>query len=309
MRILQHVELLSGLLIAHLQCDRVRSGRHKQRNAPHRRSRPPSFRPQRYVWRIGRSGSQLDLRAWLRSQVPPNAIDASLRFAWRTAASFFASSATTSARTTRPSGSSSAFSSRRSTLQHAHDFVACVADRDGGPLLLAQLGLEIEVDRRTVQRIATRSRVIRNTSRLRYRPEAISVTRGEQVRTRRQHFRGQLLEWSNVVQNPESPAVSSQGQIVKALLHRDPIDRRVRQAALKRLPILSIVERNVERIFRTQIQQSFAHGIFPDAMRITQHTARNSARNRCPRLAVIRRLVSERIAIVHLMAIHRDISG
>src|ERR1700693_3056107 len=169
MRILQHVELLSGLLIAHLKRDRVRPGRYKQRNAAHSWSGPPAFPTQRYVWRIGRSSSQFNLRAWLTSQVPPQTIDARLRFARRTAATFLASS-TTSTRTTRPSRSSGALSSRRTALQLTHDFAVCVADLDSSALFFAQLGLEIEVDRGAVQRIATRCRVIRNTRRLRHRP-------------------------------------------------------------------------------------------------------------------------------------------
>src|SRR5580704_3552239 len=307
MRVFQHVELFGGLLLAHLQPDCVCSGRHKQRNAVHGWSSPPALRTQRHVWRIGRRSSQFDLRAWLRSQIPPNAIDARLRFAWRTAATFLAST-TTSTRTSSPSRSSSALS-WRTALDHAHYFVARVADRNSRAIFLAQLGLEIEVDRGAVKWIATRSRIIRNTRRLRNRAEAVSAARGEQMRIRRQHFRGQLLQRSNVIQNPESPPVSSQRQIVKAFLHRNPIDRRMRQARLKGLPILSVVERNVERVFRAQVQQTFAHGIFSNAMRITQHAMWNSVCDRCPRLAVIRRLVNERIAIVHLMAVYGDISG
>src|SRR5580700_8763110 len=126
MRILQNVEFLRGLLITHLQCDRVRSGRHEQRYAVHGWSSPPTLRTQRYVWRISRRGSQFDLRARFTSQVPPNPIDPRLRFAWRTAGTFLGS-ATTSARTTSPSRSSSSVT-WRAAFQHAHDFVAGIAD-------------------------------------------------------------------------------------------------------------------------------------------------------------------------------------
>src|ERR1700680_1947723 len=170
MRVFQHVELLAGLLLADFQRDRVRSRWYKQRNAAHRWSSPPALRTQRYVGGIGRSGSQFDFRAGLRSQVPPQTVDARLRFARRTATYFFATTST-STRNTSPSYPPGTFSSWRSALQLAHGFAVCIANRDSGAIFLAQLGLEIEVDRSAVQWIATRGRVIRNTPRVRHGPE------------------------------------------------------------------------------------------------------------------------------------------
>ena len=57
-----------------------------------------------------------------------------------------------------------------------------------------------------------------------------------------QDFRRQLLERRDVVQDPESAPVGRQREVVEALLHGDPIDGSVRQTALQRLPVLSIVE-------------------------------------------------------------------
>src|SRR5580700_1324836 len=113
MRILQQVELLTGLLLTDLQRDGVGSGRHKQRNAIYGWSSAPAFRTQRYVWRIGWTGSQFDLRAGFGPQVPPNAIDARLCFAWRTAGCLFTSAST---RTTWPSRSPGTLGSRRTAL-------------------------------------------------------------------------------------------------------------------------------------------------------------------------------------------------
>src|SRR5580704_1971248 len=113
MRILQQVELLTGLLLTDLQRDGVGSGRHQQGNTIYGWSRAPAFRTQRYVWRIGGTGSQFNLRAGFGPQVPPNAIDARLRLAWRTAGRFFACASTRSTRPSRPPGT---FGSRRTAL-------------------------------------------------------------------------------------------------------------------------------------------------------------------------------------------------
>src|SRR5580700_8407912 len=104
MRILQQVELLTGLLLTDLQRDGVGSGRHKQGNAIYGWSSAPAFGSQRYVWRIGRTGSQFDLRAGFGPQVPPNAIDARLGLAWRTAGCFFVTASTRTTGRSRPPG-------------------------------------------------------------------------------------------------------------------------------------------------------------------------------------------------------------
>ena len=78
----------------------------------------------------------------------------------------------------------------------------------------------------------------------------------------------------------------------------------MRQHALERLPVLSVIERNVKGILRPQVEQPLAHGVFANTVRVAQRSVGNSVGNRRPGLAVIRRLVNEGIAIIHLMEIH-----
>ena len=149
--------------------------------------------------------------------------------------------------------------------------------------------------------------VVRNGGRLRDRPEAVDIAWREQMRVGCQNLRRHLLERSNVIQNPKATPVCCQGQVVKALLHRNPIHGSMRQPALQRLPGFAIVERNVQAILCSQVKLPFAHGILANAMRVAQHAVRNAVRDLRPRFPVIRGLIGERITIVHLMEIHRDV--
>src|SRR5262249_41059037 len=88
-----------------------------------------------------------------------------------------------------------------------------------------------------------------------------------------------------------------------------PVNRRARHVALQWLPVLAVVERQVQTVLSANIEQTRTYWIFSNAMRVTQHAARNAVRDCLPRLAVILRLVDERIAIVPLMKIYGEIRG
>src|SRR5882757_8724017 len=96
------------------------------------------------------------------------------------------------------------------------------------------------------------------------------------MRVRGEHFLSQLLQGSDVVEDPEASPIRGERQIMEALLNGDPVDRRMWQLRLQRLPILSIVKRDVKRVLGAEIEQSFAHGIFTDAVRVAQHAVRNA---------------------------------
>src|SRR2546422_1296808 len=81
MWILQNVELLAELLIAHSQRHRVGPRRRKQGNAPRPRSGPPAFWSEGDIRCVEWAGPQLDLRTRLESQIPPVAVDARFPFA------------------------------------------------------------------------------------------------------------------------------------------------------------------------------------------------------------------------------------
>ena len=67
------------------------------------------------------------------------------------------------------------------------------------------------------------------------------------------HVSGPLLNRRDVVENPKAAAISGNCQIVETLLNDHPINRRMRQVALQRLPVRSIVVRNEQPAFRAEI--------------------------------------------------------
>src|SRR5258706_10520340 len=102
----------------------------------------------------------------------------------------------------------------------------------------------MEVDRGAVLRIAAGGWVVENGGGLGDWPEAVGLTRCEKMRVRGEHFLSQLLQGSDVVEDPEASPIRGERQIMEALLNGDPVDRRMWQLRLQRLPILSIVKRD-----------------------------------------------------------------
>src|SRR4029077_9116762 len=97
----------------------------------------------------------------------------------------------------------------------------------------------------------------------------------KQMRLGRADLRRELLERSNVIQNPEAAPVSGHREVVEPLLNGQPVDWRVRKPGLQRLPILPVVKGNVEPTLRAQIEESLTDGIFTHAVSIVQHVVRN----------------------------------
>ena len=91
------------------------------------------------------------------------------------------------------------------------------------------------------------------------------------------------------------------------LLNGEPVQRRVRQPGLQRRPMLAVVEREVQAVFHAEIEEPFSNRILADAVRVTVNALRQIAGNRLPGAAIIRRLVNERIAVVHLVQVHGDV--
>ena len=58
-------------------------------------------------------------------------------------------------------------------------------------------------------------------------------------------------------------------------LDRDPLGGHVRQVRLQWLPVLSIIERNIDRVLRSQEQQAFAHRVLADTVRVAQYAGWN----------------------------------
>ena len=137
--------------------------------------------------------------------------------------------------------------------------------------------------------------------------QAIRGARRKQVRVGAEHLRRELLQRREVVHDPEASPVGRDDEIVEVLLHRDPVHRRARHVGLQRLPAVAIVERHVDRVLGAEVEQAAAHGVFPDAVRVTQHALRNAVGDRAPGLAVVGGLVHERIAIVHLVQVDGEV--
>src|SRR5437879_194942 len=93
----------------------------------------------------------------------------------------------------------------------------------------------------------------------------------------RANLRRELLERSNVVQNPEAAAVRGHGEVVESLLNGEPVDWCVREPGLQRLPVLAVVKGNVEPTLGAQIEKPLADRIFADAVGIAQHVVRKAA--------------------------------
>ena len=99
------------------------------------------------------------------------------------------------------------------------------------------------------------------------------------MRIRVPHFSGHLLDRRDVIHDPEAATVRRDNQIVEVLLHGDPVNRRMRQIVLHRLPIFAVIVRQVNSVFSADVKQTLTHGIFAHAMRITQHRVRNAIRD------------------------------
>ena len=69
------------------------------------------------------------------------------------------------------------------------------------------------------------------------RAESVRRARREEMRRLCRHVGRQLAERRYVVQDPEAATVRGDHQVAEVLLHGDPVDRRVRQVVLQRLPV------------------------------------------------------------------------
>src|SRR6185437_11097466 len=101
---------------------------------------------------------------------------------------------------------------------------------------------QVVVDGGAVRRVVAEREIVVRRGRGREGAEAIGRTRREEVRVRVQHLRRQIAQRRYVVENPRAAAVGGNHEIVELLLHGDPVDRRVRQVELQRLPVLTVVE-------------------------------------------------------------------
>jgi hypothetical protein len=92
----------------------------------------------------------------------------------------------------------------------------------------------------------------------------------------------ELLKWREVVQDPNPPTVGAHDQIIKMRLDSEPMHRCTRQVPLERLPIDSVVQRNIDPVFGAGIQEPSSVRVFPNHVDIAEHGPREVARERAP---------------------------
>ena len=138
---------------------------------------------------------------------------------------------------------------------------------------------------------------------------AVRRTRRRQLRGlgRRRPLHHALLERRDVFHDVEAAAVGGEHQVVVLLLHHNPGDGRVRQAALQGLPRLAVVHRVVERVARCR-QTACLSG--SDSRRSPAHTPAalgQAIADFRPGLAEVGGLIDPGIAVVHQVEIHADV--
>ena len=95
----------------------------------------------------------------------------------------------------------------------------------------------------------------------------------------------------DVIQNPERAAVRGDDEVV--VVNPEIAHGGVRQIQLQGLPVVAVVERDPDRIFRAGKQQAFAHGIF--AHRVHRAEVGQAGGDQLPGLAAVVRAVDIRM--------------
>src|SRR5207302_10538804 len=109
-----------------------------------------------------------------------------------------------------------------------------------------------------------------------------------------------LAQRCDVVENPEGASVRRDHQVVT--VDREIANRTDRQIELQRLPVLTVVERDISSEFGSGEEQPPALRIFPN--RAQEGWSGNAVRDRLPGSAIVSRSIKIRRAIVEAAAIY-----
>src|SRR5438067_3077380 len=123
------------------------------------------------------------------------------------------------------------------------------------------------------------------------RAKAVGGTRGKEIRGRVTDVVTELLEWCEVVEDPKAASVGADDEIFEVILHQDPMDRRMRQIVLQRLPRVAIIERNIERVLGPGVKQPFSNGVFLDRIGVAHRRFGNAGDDELPSLAEVGGLI------------------
>ena len=80
------------------------------------------------------------------------------------------------------------------------------------------------------------------------------------------HFRVQLAQGREVVEDPERPAVRGDHQII--VFDHQVVDGSGRQVQLERLPATAVVKRHEDADFRAGIEQALALGVLAHCVNV-----------------------------------------
>ena len=163
---------------------------------------------------------------------------------------------------------------------------------------------DVEVDDRTIGRVLAH---VTATAKPTAPSNAVRGARVEQVQLRLGDIRVHLLERRQIVQNPEGATLGRGHEIVVLRLDLEVGNRCQRHVELQRLPVITIVPRDVESGFRPRVQQPAADVVLPHDPDV--RLRRDALDNVLPTLAVVVGLVDVRAKVVELVPGVRDVRG
>ncbi len=117
--------------------------------------------------------------------------------------------------------------------------------------------------------------------------------------------RGHLAKRGDVIEHPERAAMRGHNQVI--VLYREVVNGCSGQIEFQRLPVRTIVEGNVDAVFRAGIEQAFALWIFADSVDIT--VVGHAGDDFRPGLAVVGCFENVRAKVIELVAIDGDVGG
>src|SRR5713226_2055282 len=125
------------------------------------------------------------------------------------------------------------------------------------------------------------------------------------MRVRFRDIRGELAQRSYVIENPERAAMRGDDEIIA--VNDQVAHGGMRQILLQGLPVVAIVERNVDGAFRSGKEQALTNGIF--ANDVAGAAIGNSLGDFLPGSSKVARAVNVRAEIIEAERVDRRVSG
>src|SRR5207237_696448 len=113
-----------------------------------------------------------------------------------------------------------------------------------------------------------------------------------------------LAQRRYIIQNPESAPVRADGDVV--VFDNQIADGRSGQIKSKRLPVVAVIERNVNRTFGSREQQAFALRVFTHD--VNDLPVGNSLYDFRPSLSIVSRSINMRSIVINAQSVYRRVS-